>query len=146
MTTTHKERPTMLLTKTLLLSLRIAIVFGVVLVGMAGLLSSQLAAQNAANLTTLGDDDVSAYRWEAMAKFYAMQPTIVDLTTLNDGEILTYRWQSIASNYAAQPALVDLTTLSDDDISAYRWEAMADFYAVQTALTVVNVPLSDDGP
>jgi hypothetical protein len=136
----------MLSTKTLLQSLRIAIVFGVVLVGTAGLFNTQLAAQDPANLTTLSDDDISAYRWEAMAKFYAMQPTIVDLTTLNDGEISTYRWAAMAQYYAAQPGLADLTTLSDDDISAYRWEAMAEFYIVQSALTVVTIPLSDDSP
>ena len=136
----------MLSTKTLLQSLRIAIVFGVVLVGTAGLFNTQIAAQDAANLTTLSDDGISAYRWEAMAKFYAMQPALVDLTTLNDGEMLTYRWAAMAQYYAAQPALADLTTMSDDDISAYRWEAMAEFYTVQSALTVATVPLSDDGP
>ena len=46
-------------------------VLGVVLVGTAGLFNTQIAAQDAANLTTLSDDDISAYRWEAMAKFYA---------------------------------------------------------------------------
>jgi len=57
------------------------------------------------NLTTLSAADVSAYRWEAMAKFYAAQGVQIPVTGGN------------------------LTILSNADISAYRWDAMARFYA-----------------
>ena len=130
----------MLSIQKLLRSSRIAIVFGVVVVGCVGLFNTPLAAQDAVDLTTLNDENISAYRWEAMASFYTMQPAVVDLTTLNDGEILTYRWEAMADYYAVQPALSDLTDLSDADISVYRWEAVAKFYAEQADLAVIAKP------
>jgi len=63
--------------------------------------SGQSATQN---LTTLSAADVSVYRWEAMAKFYAAQGAQIPVTGGN------------------------LTTLSDADISAYRWDAMTQHY------------------
>jgi hypothetical protein len=130
----------MLSIQKLLRSLRIASVFGVVLVGCVGLFSIPLAAQDAVDLTTLNDESISVYRWEAMASFYTMQPAVVDLTTLNDGEILTYRWEAMADYYAMQPALGGLTDLGDAAISTYRWQAMARFYAGQPDLAVVVAP------
>ena len=97
----------------LLQSLRIAVLFGVVLAGTAGLFSTQLVAQNATDLTMLSDEKISAYRWKAMAKFYTAQPAVVDLTTLDDSEILTYRWTAMANYYAVRPALGDSTELSE---------------------------------
>ena len=74
---------------------------------LAALLASKTAATG--DLTTLSAADVSAYRWQAMAHFYAEHPkSRVDPTTPSFG--------------------VDLTTLSAADVSAYRWQAMARFY------------------
>ena len=75
---------------------------------LAAFLNSKTAATG--NLTTLSAADISAYRWQAMAHFYAEHPkSRVDLTTPSSG--------------------VDLTTLSAADVSAYRWRSMARFYA-----------------
>ncbi len=105
---------------------------GPVFVSAAGFFSTGLFAQEVAStdLTTLSDDDVSAYRWQAMADFYTVGPTLVDLTTLNDSDVLSYRWEATADFYTDGQTLVDLATLSDTEISAYRWQAMADFYTV----------------
>ena len=120
----------MLSSKATLQFLRIALVIGVVFVGAAGFFSTRLFAQDVASteLSTLSDDDISAYRWQAMADFYTDGPALVDLTTLSDGDILSYRWQATANFYTDDPTLVDLTTLSDGDILSYRWQAMANFY------------------
>ena len=73
----------------------------------------QPAAQN---LTTLSADDVSAYRWEAMADFYAAPQAQIPVTG------------------------GDLTILSAADVSARRWQAMADFYASQASTAVKYGP------
>lgn len=120
--------------------LRIAIVIGALVAGAVGPFSTQVFAQDAADLTTLSDGDISAYRWQAMAEFYAVQPAVSDLTTLSDGDISAYRWEAMAEFYTVQPAVSDLITLSDGDILAYRWEAMAEFYDGQPALAAMTTP------
>ena len=132
----------MLSNKAILRSLRIAIVIGIVFVGAAGFFSTRLFAQDVASsdLTTLSDDDISAYRWQAMADFYTDGSTLVDLTTLSDGDILSYRWQATANFYTDNPTLVDLTTLSDGDILSYRWQAIANFYADQADRAAMATP------
>jgi hypothetical protein len=57
-----------------------------------------------ADLSTLSASDVSAYRWEAMAKFYSSQAAGIPFTGQN------------------------LTSLSAAEVSAYRWQGMAQFY------------------
>ena len=83
------------------------------------------------DLTTLSADDITAYRWQAMAQYYARTPIReMDLTTLSAEDILAYRWQAMAQYYAQVSTNgSDLTTLSSDDITAYRWQAMARYYA-----------------
>ena len=57
-------------------------------------------AQGAAHdLTTLSADDISAYRWNAMAKFYS-EHRGRDLTTLSAGDISAYRWNAMAKFYS----------------------------------------------
>ena len=68
------------------------------------------------NLTTLSAADVSAYRWEGMAKFYATQGSQIPVSGEN------------------------LTTLSAADVSAYRWEGMGKFYAMQGS----QIPVSGE--
>jgi hypothetical protein len=96
------------------------------------------------DLTTLDAADISAYRWIAMAEFYAanseqMEAANVDLTTLDAEEISAYRWNAMAKFYSnqikSQGSLTsNLTTLDAAEISAYRWNAMAKFYAAQNEL------------
>ena len=66
-----------------------------------------------ADLTSLSASDVSAYRWQGMAKFYASQAAGIPVT----GQ--------------------DLTSLSAAEVSAYRWQGMAQFYR-KLALTTVK--------
>jgi len=79
------------------------------------------------NLTTLSAEDVSAYRWNAMADYYSKLQS-ADLTTLSAGDVSAYRLNA-ADDYYARHQSADLTTLSAADVSAYRWNAMADYYA-----------------
>jgi len=79
------------------------------------------------NLTTLSAEDVSAYRWNAMADYYS-KLQVSDLTTLSEADISAYRWNAMA-DYYSKLQVSDLTTLSAEDITAYRWNAMADYYA-----------------
>ncbi|HSG45263.1 MAG TPA: hypothetical protein VLA72_19120 [Anaerolineales bacterium] len=101
----------------------------------SGVLPAFSAGQPATqNLTTLSTADISAYRWNAMAKFYAGQASATaNLTTLSAADVSAYRWGAMANFYATQQAQIpvtgrDLTTLSAADISVYRWQAIADFY------------------
>jgi hypothetical protein len=95
--------------------LRAVIVIGAVLAIAAGAFSTRVVAQDAApvNLTTLSAADVSAYRWQALAKFYTGQPA-ANLTSLSAADVSAYRWQALARFYTGQPA-ADLTSLSDAD-------------------------------
>ena len=55
-------------------------------------------------LTDYDAGEASAYRWRAMAQYYAQAPTnSVDLTTLSAEEVLAYRWQAMAQYYASHP-------------------------------------------
>jgi hypothetical protein len=55
------------------------------------------------SLTGLSANDVSAYRWQAIARFYAKDPYIgVDLTTLSPDDVMAFRWQAMARTYQAQ--------------------------------------------
>src|SRR6056300_822165 len=56
-------------------------------------------------------------------------PQTIDLRTLSAEEISAYRWNAMANFYSDQAQSVDLRTLSAGDISAYRWNAMANFYS-----------------
>lgn len=58
-----------------------------------------------------------------------IDPQTVDLRTLSPADVSAYRWNAMADYYAAQAQSVDLRTLSAGDISAYRWNAMAAFYS-----------------
>jgi hypothetical protein len=119
----------------------IAVLVFFVFSGMAINRSNTSHEVEAGDLTTLDAAEISAYRWNAMAKFYAANSeqvgtAMVDLTTLDAAEISAYRWNAMAKFYAANvermgTAKVDLTTLDAAEISAYRWNAMAKFYAAQ---------------
>jgi hypothetical protein len=78
-----------------------------------------------------------APRWEAIPTFSAER----DLTKLSAADISAYRWQAMAKFYSTHQGNipvtgVDLTTLSAADVSAYRWQAMAEFYAKQAQAKV----------
>ncbi len=90
--------------------------------------------------TLCSDSDISAYRWLAMANYYAGQPAVIDLTKLSDSDISAYRWEAMTRYYLEHSASTALTTLSDSDISAYRWLAMARFYVEQPPSTAINMP------
>jgi hypothetical protein len=80
--------------------------------------------------------------------FSAGQPASHNLTTLSAADVSAYRWQAMADFYAAQQAQIpvtggDLTTLSAVEVSAYRWQAMADFYANQAATAFTSDNFSD---
>ena len=64
-----------------------------------------------------------------MSRKDTVDPQTVDLRTLSAGDISAYRWNAMANYYANQAQNVDLRTLSAGDISAYRWNAMANFYS-----------------
>ena len=91
---------------------RAFLVIGAILAGVAGFISPHAVAQAATpvDLTTLNDAEVSAYRWQAMAQFYAGQTATQNLTTLSDAEVSAYRWQAMAAFYADQAAPTALTT------------------------------------
>jgi hypothetical protein len=86
----------------------------IALIGIA-LVSTISAGQSATqNLTALSTTDIAAYRWEAMAKFYAAQGSQIpvtggNLTTLSANDISAYRWNAIGRFYAAQASAVDLS-------------------------------------
>jgi hypothetical protein len=128
--------------------LALAIV-SVIALSQSGVLPAISVGQPATqNLSTLSAAEASAYRWDAMAKFYARQAAAQNLTTLSAAEASAYRWDAMAKFYAGQaspaanlswPARPDfsqlnqqnLTALSAADASAYRWDAIARFYAGQ---------------
>ena len=83
---------------------------------------------------------ISAFSWTAINRFneqQAVQP--VDLTSLDAAEVSTYRWNAMAEFYATQNQQqavqpINLTSLNAAEVSAYRWNAMAEFYAAQNDL------------
>ncbi len=81
------------------------------------------------NLTTLSAEDVSAYRWSAMADYYSKLQT-GDLTTLSEADASAYRWGAMA-DYYSKLQTGDLTTLSAEEITDYRWQALVDYYSAQ---------------
>jgi len=116
-------------------------IVSVIALSQSGILPSISVGQPAAqNLTTLSAADASAYRWDAIAKFYAEQSAAQNLTTLSAADASAYRWDAIAKFYAGQATTQNLTTLSAAEASAYRWEAMAKFYAEQAAPALHYTP------
>lgn len=113
------------------------IIVGFVIVGVILLAGAWVGVPavlgSSTDLTTFSADDISAYRWKAMADYYSKQ-NVVDLTTLSADEISAYRWKAMADFYSQKPT-VDLRTLSPDEISAYRWNAMAEFYSANGLLS-----------
>ena len=88
--------------------LLVMIVFCGMLAILNGIGRDQLFAQ-ATNLTTMNEAAITAYRWQAMARFYTSQATATDLTTLNDAAITNYRWQAMARFYTKQTAMRAVT-------------------------------------
>jgi hypothetical protein len=72
------------------------------------------------HLTEFDPGDISAFRWNAMADYYAGQNgeqsvLFSDLTTFDAAEIVAYRWNAMADYYAGQNGeksvlISDLTT------------------------------------
>ena len=58
------------------------------------------------NLIDYSAEDVLAYRWQAMARYYAQAPANGrNLTDYSADEVLTYRWQAMAQYYADHPEI-----------------------------------------
>ena len=80
--------------------------------------------QNSLNgdLTSFDAAEVSAYRWNAMAKFYEAQNSLNgDLTSFDAAEVSAYRWSAMARFYETQSSLNgDLTSFDAVDTSDYR--------------------------
>ena len=87
--------------------LLVTLVFCALLAITNGMVSDRLFAQ-ATDLTTLNDAAITAYRWQAMARFYTNQAA-TDLTTLNDAAITNYRWQAMGRFYTKQTAMRSVT-------------------------------------
>jgi hypothetical protein len=132
----EKENQTMLSTSNktkfqyqyLLIAVVILAIVSVIALYQSGVLPAIPVGQPATqNLTTLSAADASAYRWEAMARFYATQGAQIpvtgrDLTTLNAADASAYRWDAIARFYAGQaspaanlswPARPDFSVLNE---------------------------------
>lgn len=107
----------------------------VLIVGGMGNQQTALAASSQTHdLVPLDPADISAYRWEASAMYYAShQVWPSDLTMFSAADISAYRWQAMAKYYLSSPTR-DLTTLNAADISAYRWQAMASYYTSRQVL------------
>ena len=81
----------------------------------------------------MDDEQIMAYRWTAMARFYA------DNSMLNDDpdQVMAVRWTAMANFYAANDLLnwraADYQEAAD--CLKFRWLALADFYRQQDLLT-----------
>ena len=79
-------------------------------------------------------DDALTFRWKAMAEFYRDNGLLKERTEPDDA--LRYRWQAMADFYRDHNLLTrDEPKLSPGDLSAYRWTAMARFYEENDLLT-----------
>lgn len=88
---------------------------------------------------------IMIYRSGALPAFSVGQPAAQNLTTLSSDDVSAYRWEAMADFYAAPQAQIpvtggELTILSAADVSARRWQAMADFYASQASTAVKYGP------
>lgn len=112
--------------------LLISIAVLIVALGIGNYQNASAASSQSHEQVALDPADISAYRWEAAAAYYAShQVWPADLRMYDAAEISAYRWQAMADFYAGS-ATRDLTALDAADVSAYRWQAMADFYAGST--------------
>jgi len=98
-------------------TVRMLVLVGVLVISALALMSNTRASGPTGSLTSLDAGDISAYRWEAMGRFYD------DLAAPADG----------------------LKSLDADDISAYRWEAMGRFYLDHAAPDLTPYHLSERG-
>ena len=85
------------------------------------------------DLTTFSAAEISAFRWNAMARFYTAQGVSTTfLSSLNAADRTPYRWNALDQERLLRPTSVamgvDLTSYDAADIAAYRWNAMARFY------------------
>lgn len=112
------------------------IVASILLVGAAIGVPSVFGSTS--SLTTLSADDVSAYRWQAMADYYTRLQS-VDLTALSAEDVSAYRWGAMA-DYYSKSQTGDLTTLSAEDITDYRWQALVDYYSTHGLIRYRSVP------
>jgi hypothetical protein len=83
-----------------------------------------------------GPDELMAYRWNAMAQFYADQGLLNFHS--NPDDLLAYRWQAMAEFYQENGLLAH--RMASEDLTAYRWNAMAMFYAEHGLLNEYTNP------
>lgn len=82
------------------------------------------------NLTGATPDEMLAFRWQALARFYEDQILQTrPLTSFTPVEESAYRWQALADFYAGyNPASKPLTEFNAEESLVYRWQAIAQFY------------------
>jgi hypothetical protein len=94
------------------------------------LFRSRSGVQNTFN--SAGAADLSAYRWQAMANFYAENGLLNSRTfdSAAAADLSAYRWRAMANFYADNDLLNSRTfdSAAAADLSAYRWRAMGEFY------------------
>lgn len=76
--------------------------------------------------TTMTDDEITTFRWRAMARFYADS----DLLTDDPSVAVIARWSAMAEFYESHDLLIwqEADFVEASACSAYRWRAMAGFY------------------
>lgn len=72
--------------------------------------------------------DISAMRWQEMAKFYEGQGLLTrdNFDYEQAAEIMAYRWNAMAESYEKMSLPND--RIDPNDLMAYRWQAMARAY------------------
>ena len=91
---------------------------------------------------------IMIYSSGVLPGFSAVQPSAQNSNTLSAQEVSTYRWQALADYYTTQQVQVPvtgshLTILSPAEASTYRWEAMAKFHAMQESAALSWPPRPD---
>jgi len=113
----------------LLIAVLILAMVSAIVVSQSGVLPAISVGQPATqNLTTLSAADVSAYRWEAMAKFYAGQvPAVVNLS-----------WPSRPDfSYLNTQAIIPITG-SAEGLAVYHLSEWGTTVAVQNGLDIYH--------
>ena len=124
----------------LLIAVVLLAMVSVIALYQTGVLPTIPAGQSATqNLTTLSAADVSAYRWDAIAKFYESQrlPT-GDLTLLSAADASAYRWDAVARFYAGQAAAVNLSWPARPDFSHLSQQAIIPITGSVTGLAIYH--------
>jgi hypothetical protein len=111
------------------LGILVAVVSNGTPVSVAPLPPAKMADQtSAAAFNAAEAADLSAARWQAMAKFYEENGMLTrdPFDYQQAAELSEYRWEAMARFYEENGLLND--RMDSGDLSAYRWNAMARAY------------------